>query len=375
MKPLPFSSSADRSASTSRLTGWRLFGVAIVVATGIGLFSAVVLKMAIAAAGGSLPWAQAATGWIDWYLWALLTPLVVKLARRLPVSGRGWPRALAAHAVFGALVSAVELALFALVMTGYNELFLGLDFRPYGDRYLTLIGRWLPLQMLIYALIVAVVTAVEHGRRARERDVKAAQLEVELARTQMHALQAQIQPHFLFNTLNTISMAVRESRNEVAVRMMAHLSGVLRRSIEAAARPVTTLRRELEFVGDYLRIEQYRLEDRLKIGWNVDRSLLDAEVPTMLLQPLVENAVRHGISDQVDGGEITIHAKSLNGRVALCVEDTGGGMGPGAEPGVGIGNVRSRLEAQYGPEASLSLESRDGGGTLARIVLPRNHDE
>lgn len=155
---------------------------------------------------------------------------------------------------------------------------------------------------------------------------------------------------------------------------MAHLSGVLRRSIEAAARPVTTLRRELDFVGDYLRIEECRLEDRLKIGWNVDRSLLDTEVPTMLLQPLVENAVRHGVSDLVEGGEITIHAQSVNGRVTLCVEDTGAGIGADVEPGVGVRNVRRRLETQYGPDASLTLESRAGGGTLARITLPRNSD-
>lgn len=374
MKPLSFSSSADRSTSTSRLTGWRLFGVALAVATAIGLFSTVVLKVAIEGAGGSLSWAEAGTGWIDWYIWAALTPAVVELARRLPITGGAWPRAVAGHVLLGAIVSALELALFALVMTGYNELFIGRDLPVFSDRYLTLIGRWLPLQMLIYALIVAVVTAVEHGRRARERDVTAARLEVELARAQMHALQAQIQPHFLFNTFNTISMAVRENRNDVAVRMMAHLSGVLRRSIEAAARPVTTLRRELEFVGDYLRIEEYRLEDRLKIGWNVDRSLLDVEMPAMLLQPLVENAVRHGVSDLVEGGEITIHAQSVNGRMALCVEDTGAGIGSDVEPGVGIRNVRRRLETQYGPDASLTFESRAGGGTLARITLPRNQD-
>ncbi len=357
------------------MTGWRLFGIALGLATVIGFFSTVLLKVAISGAGSTISWAEAGTGWLDWYIWAALTPLVVWLARRLPVTAGNWPRSVAVHVLLGAVVSAVELGLFLVAASGYNELFMGRDLPSYGDRYLTLIGRWLPIQMLIYSLIVTAVTAIEHGRRARERDVRAATLEAELARTQVHALQAQIQPHFLFNTLNTISMAVRQARNDAAVRMMAHLSGVLRRSMEATARPETTLGRELRFIEDYLRIEQYRLEDRLRTRWEVDEELLDARVPTMLLQPLVENAVRHGIAEQAEGGEIVIHARRMDGTVDLRVEDTGVGLDPETEPGIGLENVRRRLEAQYGEGASLSLEPRIGGGTVARIILPLEIDE
>lgn len=366
----PSPAPADRASPDSPLTFRRLVPVALLLATVIGLLSTLLLKLAVVSVGGSVSWPEAATGWIDWYIWAALTPLVVWLARTIPVAGGGWARAVAIHAVLGALVSAAELALFAGTMTFYFELFMGFSLPPFTERYPTLVGRWLPPQMLIYALIVAVVTAFEHGRRARERDVAAARLEGELARAQMHALQAQIQPHFLFNTLNTISMAVRQGRDAVAVRMMAHLSAVLRRSMDAATRPETTLGRELDFVRDYLRIEQCRLEERLSLRWDVDDSLLDVAVPTMVLQPLVENAVRHGVSAVAEGGEITVRAVRENGSLSLTVEDSGRGLAPEAEPGVGLGNVRRRLETRYGSGAGLTLGAREGGGTTARIILP-----
>lgn len=352
------------------MTGRKLFGIALAVATVVGSTSTVLLKVAISLVGGSVSWPQAATGWIDWYLWALLTPLVVWLARVLPITGRNWARPVAAHVLIGAAVAAAELALFALVMTGYNAVFMQFELPSYGERYLTLLGRWLPLGMLIYALIVAVVNAVDHGRRARERDVAAARLETELARTQVSALQAQIQPHFLFNTLNTVSMAVREGRNESAVALMAHLSGILRRSIEAAVRPETTLKHELQFVRDYLQLERSRMEERLKVRWRVSHEVLNARVPTMLLQPLVENAVQHGLADRAEGGTLTIAATPHHGSLVLRVEDTGCGMSPDAEDGVGIQNVRRRLKAHYGPDARLTLSSRRGSGTVARIILP-----
>lgn len=370
MATLQPSAPPDRDPSDSPLTFRRLAPVVVLLATVIGLLSTVLLKVAVASVGGSISWPEAATGWIDWYIWAALTPLVVWLARTIPVTGGRWARAIAVHAILGVVVSAAELALFAGTMTFYFELFLGFSLPPFTERYPTLIGRWLPPQMLIYALIVAVVTAFEHGRLARERDVAAARLEGELARAQMHALQAQIQPHFLFNTLNTISMAVRQGRDAVAVRMMAHLSGVLRRSMDAATRPETPLGRELELVRDYLQIEQCRLEERLTLHWDVDEGVLDALVPTMLLQPLVENAVRHGISELAEGGEITVRAARANGSLLLTVEDSGAGLAPDAEPGVGIGNVRRRLETRYGSRAGLILEPRAGGGTTARVTLP-----
>jgi two-component system LytT family sensor kinase len=362
-------------ADTAPVSAPRLFGIALALATAIGLASTVLLKAMVTAAGGELPWAQAATGWVDWYLWAALTPVVVGIARRIPIRRERWGRALAAHVLLGAVISAAELALFASVMTGYNQLFMGLPLPPFRTRYLTLIGRWLPLQMLIYALIVAVVSALDHGRRARERAVTAARLETELARAQAHALQAQIQPHFLFNTLNTIAMAVREGRDRAAVKMLARLSGILRRSMETAVRPETTLRRELRLVRDYLRLERYRMEDRLNVRWKVEEETWDAIVPTMLLQPLVENAVRHGIAERAEGGTLTIHAGRRDGSLVVEVEDTGAGLPPDARPGVGTENVRRRLATRYGPDAGLALEPRAGGGTVARVTLPYGSDE
>ena len=348
----------------------RLLLVALLLATVIGLVSTMLLRFALARAGVSLTWAEAATGWVDWYLWAAFTPLVVWLARVLPIAGPRWPLALAAHIALAALVCAAELALFALVMSGYIPLFMPRPLQPFGVRYATLIGQWLPLQMLVYALIVAVVAAFDHGRRARERDVRAARLETELARAQLHALQAQIQPHFLFNTLNTISMAVRERHNDDAVRMMALLGVILRRSMEAAVRPECTLRRELELVRDYLRIERYRMEDRLRVSWRIRPDALDARIPTMLLQPLVENAVRHGVAERAGGGYIHIAARRANGSLLLRVRDGGAGSRAHGAAGLGLSNIDRRLRARYGERARLRLHAAASGGAVAGIRLP-----
>jgi hypothetical protein len=367
-------SGTSPAAQARPLTAQRLLGVALVAATAMGCFSTIVLKFAIAGAGGNLSWAEAALGWIDWYLWAALTPLVVWLARVLPVSGRNWLAVVAGHAAIGSVLALLELALFAWIMTGYAGLLIDRDLAPYRERYVTLVGRWLPVELLIYALIVSVVTAVEHGRWARERDVTAARLEADLARAQVGALQAQIHPHFLFNALNTIAMSVREGRSREAVSMMADLGGILRRSLDAAVRPETSLRRELEFVRDYLRIEKYRLEERLQVRWSIDTGVLMARVPTMILQPLVENAVKHGIAEQPEGGEVTIRARRAAQDLELSVDDSGTGIDPGAEPGIGIRNVRRRLATQYGTKAGLEVTRRAAGGTVARLTIPLRFD-
>lgn len=352
----------------------RLFGVAVAVATVIGGVSTLLIRVTTGWLGAPTPWPQAASGWVDWYIWAALTPVVVGLARVFPVREQEWVRGVARHGLLALLVGVVELALFASVMSYYYGVVMGVELAPFTDRYVALIGRWLPVQMLIYALIVAMVTAVENGRRARVREVRAARLETELSRAQLHALQAQVQPHFLFNTMNTISMAVREERNHEAVTMMAHLSGLLRRSIVAAVRPETTLMREVAFTRHYLRLERYRMEDRLEVEWEMDAQVLDARVPTMLLQPLVENAVRHGLSDLPEGGRVAVRAFADSGSLHLVVEDDGRGLRPDSGEGTGIQNVRRRLAARYGDRASLTLIPGDGGGTVARILLPLEVD-
>jgi sensor histidine kinase YesM len=156
--------------------------------------------------------------------------------------------------------------------------------------------------------------------------------------------------------------------------MMADLGGILRRSLDAAVRPETSLRRELEFVRDYLRIEKYRLEERLQVRWSIDTGVLMARVPTMILQPLVENAVKHGIAEQPEGGEVTIRARRAAQDLELSVDDSGTGIDSGAEPGIGIRNVRRRLATQYGTKAGLEVTRRAAGGTVARLTIPLRFD-
>lgn len=354
---------------------WRVLLVGLALASAIGLVSTVLLRLSTTALGQPVPWSEAAGGWIDWYIWAAIAPLVVWLARAVPVRSIGWERATIVHAMLAAAVGLVELVLFSLAMSVYRGILLSQPMAPFTERYLFLIGRWLPVQMLTYALIVAVVTAIDAGRRMREREVRAARLETELSRAHLHALQAQIQPHFLFNVMNTVSMTVREGRDSDAVEMLAHLGGMLRRSIAASVEPDTSLEKELEFLRHYLRLESCRMEERLEVRWEVDPAVLDASIPSMLLQPIVENAVRHGLAESVRGGTLTLRTAATGDDLTLVVSDDGMGIDPGASEGTGLRNVRRRLETRYGDRAQLRVEPRESGGTTATITLPRTRHE
>jgi sensor histidine kinase YesM len=370
MIPLRPDPGKESGVVAAPLTGKRLFGVVLALATAIGFFSTLLLKLAIAGVGGSVSWAEAATGWIEWYIWAALTPLVVWLARTLPVSGRRWLHAVAGHALIGALICALELGLFAFVMTGYNELFMGHELAPWRDRYITLIGRWLPLQMLIYALIVAVVTAMEHGRRARERDVAAARLEAELVRTQVHALQAQIQPHFLFNALNTISSTMYQDL-EAADAMLARLADLLRYALRTAEVQEVPLAVELDALGHYLSLLDARFGDDFVCTREIAPGAEAALVPSLILQPMVENAVRHGGLAHRGDGRVVVRAGRVGDMLRLEVEDDGPGMSGEWKVGNGVGLAATaeRLRLLYGDNQRFEA-GRIADGFRVKLELP-----
>lgn len=348
----------------------RLWLAGVAVATVFSATSVLLLKAGSAVNGAPLPWVRALAGAPDWYVWALFLPVVVLLARRFPLDHGRWGRSLAVHVPLGLGVALLELGAFTLVNVWYNRAVLGSPYPSLGWAYVNILSRWLPLAFLIYALVVAIMTAVDHARRSRERAVTAARLETELERAKAHALRAQIQPHFLFNALNTIAMLVRQGRGDAAVEAMASLGGILRRSMDPAGGVETTLERELAFVEDYLRVERYRLEDRLRVSFDVDPAALGARLPPLILQPLVENAVRHGIADLAQGGAITITARHDGGALDLSVHDTGRGFHEPPAEGIGLSNVRARLHAHYGGQARLAITSDPGRGTLVTIRLP-----
>jgi sensor histidine kinase YesM len=234
--------------------------------------------------------------------------------------------------------------------------------------------------LMTYWGILAIQYAFGWYRRYQERkqealrlDLHASQLRSQLVQAHLSALKMQIQPHFLFNTLNAIMVLVRQQKSREAEEMLSRLSDLLRCVLDDVNAQEVPLRRELEYVQLYLAIEQVRFRDRLHIEVAFDPEVLDAAVPHMVLQPLVENAIRHGIGRSSAAGQIRISATRLNGKLEMKVQDDGLGLDsshPGHSRGIGLANTRARLSQLYGEEANLLVENDTGGGVVATVILP-----
>ena len=306
-----------------------------------------------------------------WYLWGLLTPLIIGVSRRLP---RRWPlsKRLLVHVPLGLLWTGA----FVVILYGIRQ---GL-----GGTWPVGIGPFFVqnvyLDVLVYALIVGGHVAWDYAAEARRREVEAARLETQAAQlgasltdARLRALQAQLNPHFLFNALNAIS-AFTERAPQTARRMMAELGDLLRASLDHADRQEVPLGEELGFLEHYLAIERLRFEDRLTVTVEAGPDVRRALVPSFLLQPLVENAIRHGTGARVQRGHIRVEARREGDRLALRVEDDGAGL-PDAwrledHGGVGLLNTARRLEELYGTEQRFAVEGAPGAGVQVRISLP-----
>jgi LytS/YehU family sensor histidine kinase len=225
--------------------------------------------------------------------------------------------------------------------------------------------------VVIYWVLVGATHALHYYERFRERELRATQLEAELAQSQLQRLKMQLQPHFLFNALNAISTLI-ETDPEAADRMLSQLASLLRESLRADAPHEVSLREELSFLDRYLEIEKTRFADRLRVSFAVDPDILDARVPSLLLQPLVENAIRHGVSRRADGGRVDVRAWRENGSLRLEVRDDGPGLPEAAfeSSGIGLANTRARLERLHGADYRFELANLPEGGALASVRFP-----
>ena len=298
-------------------------------------------------------------------LWALLTPAVLWLARALPIERGVLVRHLTLH-TFAAFATAFVhiLALWQL-----DELMLrlmGIDgaYRPPVPVGALLVGYG-ATDVMIYWGVVAIGQALAYFQRYQDRELR-------LSQAELHALRTQLQPHFLFNALNAIAELVHvdAARADAAV---TKLSDLLRLALTRGQSHELPLKEELDFVRAYVEIQQMLLQERLDVRWNVDDETLDACVPAMVLQPLVENAIQHGIAPRVGGGTLEISARLLAQRLRLEVVDNGGGMAGAAATGaggIGLSNTRARLRHLYGSAAALEVAPRDGSGVRAVIDIP-----
>ena len=308
---------------------------------------------------------------VYWGTWALLTPAIFRFADRVPLTGAAWKRRLPIHLVAG---SAFVFAHAALVGTGraWLQAAYGMD---------TVWAEWIRHQFLrtfdweltYYAAAVGVRHALVYHRAARDREVRAAELETRLVEAQLQALRMQLNPHFLFNTLHAVSTLVERDPQGVR-RMIARLSTLLRYTLERSAVQEVPLHQELAFLRDYLEIQQIRFQGRIEVVESIEYGLHDALVPNLILQPLVENAVKHGVSKTEGTGRIEIAARRAGECLYLSVTDNGPGL-TGAPPtdldgGVGLANTRGRLEGLYGDAQALTFETADGGGLVVHIALP-----
>jgi two-component system, LytTR family, sensor kinase len=294
----------------------------------------------------------------EWYVWAALTPLVAWLSRRMRVSRSRWWRLLAL-ALIGAPIAFIKVTL-TRALRGISE---------GGEAYFQITD--LAAQYLIFWGIVGATHAWLYYRESQGRELRTSQLEALLARTRLQMLGMQLQPHFLFNTLNTIAELVHQ-RPEDAERMITGLSHLLRETLHAGLVHGVPLDRELQLLESYVEIQRARFGDRLSVGIDIDDEVRGALVPSLLLQPLVENSIKHGIGARAGAGRIELTALRRLDTLVIEIRDDGRGLGSGVlREGVGLGNCRSRLDTLYGEgRYRLEIANRDGGGATVRIELP-----
>ncbi len=320
--------------------------------------------------GKHVPWSSIARRqFVSYFIWgAVLTPIVLAMCRRYPVERNNWGRMLLAHLGAGVGVAGLHallrVPLHPLIYPGTSY-----DLSLHIVQGYFLANGYDDLWM--YTLVACGSHGWRYYGKYRDRELHAAHLETQLARAELQMLKMQLQPHFLFNTLHSISTLMHRD-SEAADRMITRLADLLRVSLQNTGIEEVTLKREMEFLTGYLEIEQTRFQDRLTVRMEIDPAALDACVPNLLLQPLVENAIRHGIARRAGPGTVEIWGKLRGRTLVLGVRDDGPGMAgvPRTGSGVGLTNTQARLEHLYGRDYRFDIVTGPTGGLEVRIEIP-----
>lgn len=360
-------------ASQGNSTSSRWFWIAAIWG-GLGLFDATQNVLVMRAEGMHHAWSRLFVYLLLAELpWALATPLVLRLGRQFPLAKwrrvSNWGIHLAACAMIGLASATWNTSLEELLNPWAN--LPGPD--PFGRLWLQRFENSLLSYVLLYSAILLVSHALHFREQLTRQQTETARLNEQLSKAQLNALRRQIEPHFLFNTLNAIAGLVRENRNDAAVTMIAGLSDFLRRVLEDSNRQHVPLGEELEFALKYLDIQKVRFGERLRVNVSVPNELLPAPVPSLILQPMVENAIKHGIAKRVQGGAVRITALRTNGTLKLSVYNDGPSLPQDWEKthsGIGIANVQTRLQGLYGHAFELSMRNQEPGGVEVSLSVP-----
>ncbi len=359
--------------------GLRRYAALFAAWTAAGLFFFTQSLVQKFASGEPTPWWHYLTSWlVGVYTWALVTPGILWLGRRFPFARKNWLRRAALHVPLSVGISIAQLTVESAILAQLRVF--PSVMKNFGSTLAFLLILSFHQGVITYWTILGVQAGLRYYRRYQERERQALKLELDaselktqLARAQLSALKMQLQPHFLFNTLNAIMVLVRQQKGREAEEMVGRLSDLLRCVLEDVAAQEVPLRRELEYLELYLSIEQVRFQDRLRVEIAVDPAALDAAVPHMGLQPIVENAVRHGMGRSSTAGRLRISAARVGGSLEIRIRDDGPGLPPADAMqgrGIGLANTRERLHRLYGDAARLTVENGEQGGAVALMVVP-----
>jgi hypothetical protein len=302
-----------------------------------------------------------------YWLWGLSVPAVIWVGKRFRFEKGKWPLAIAVHAAWSIGLTLLQIVLAELILHTFTTTRMTSDPQHVWAAVKDNFHSSLPT----YFVILSGYYAFDYYVKYRDRELRASQLETRLTQAQLQVLKSQLNPHFLFNTLNTIS-SLMYTDTAAADAMMSRLSELLRLTLDNQGAPEVTLKEEMDLLERYLDIERIRFEERLRVTMNVDPSALEARVPNFSLQPLVENAIRHGIAARPEGGRLDITAERTDGMLEIRLRDDGPGLtteGPRHE-GIGVANTRARLAQLYGPHHRFEMMNAPGGGLLVTIAVP-----
>jgi two-component system, LytTR family, sensor kinase len=353
-------------------------GVCLLAWTVVGLFYYTQSLTQKLASHNPTPWWQYLASWLSGvYICALATPVIFRLSRRFPIERANWPQRVALHCLTNAIIAIAELSLQGAIID-WLHLFRTTMY-TFGHTFSELMRTAFHQNFMSCWIILGVENALRyyHGYQERRQhalrlELQASELKTQLVRAQLSALNMQLQPHFLFNTLNAVMVLVRQRKAAEAEEMLGRLSDLLRCVLDGSDTQEVPLRQELEYLEQYLAIERVRFQDRLRIEVRTDPAVLDANVPYMGLQPIVENAIRHGIGGRSSAGMIRISAQRSGDAVRIQVQDDGPGLPAGRrhEDGIGLANTRERLRQLYGDAGLIALENGEAGGAVATLTLP-----